>query len=226
MDYKLNHNKNKSAENDASKHLKLWYRFKRSDSIKVADLSGNNNHGEFVNAPAWGKGIAGDAFSTLGSVSSASSYVKIPKGVLPEAGSLTIAARVKWTDSANINQCLFVLGTEHKNSIYVTPKGYPGKLSAFFNYEETSSEQNIVQEKALSAPSELPVNVWKFLVITFDFDTKTAILYMDGTEAARNTDISFNPSILNKSDKNFSGYIGKSLRWDPPFSGEVEEFRI
>lgn len=52
------------------------------------------------------------------------------------------------------------------------------------------------------------------------------VLYVDGVEAARTT-TTVKPSELYDANKDYSGYIGKSLYApDPSFGGEVDDFRI
>ncbi|NUR39805.1 MAG: family 43 glycosylhydrolase, partial [Streptomyces sp.] len=61
---------------------------------------------------------------------------------------------------------------------------------------------------------------------TLDGTTGLMVLYVDGVEAARTT-TGIKPSELYDANKDYSGYIGRSLySADPYFAGEVDDFRI
>jgi alpha-L-arabinofuranosidase len=219
----MNH-KLELSERDISMHLKLWYQFQETTGTDVLDLSGNNYHGSYGNIPSWGKGMIGSSFITGGSNSS---YITIPKGVLKKVNNITIAARVKWTNSSMLNQWIYALGVDSKKYIFATPKGNSGKLySAISNMDGSFSNQNTTGEQGLAASSVLPIRLWKHLVVTINSETNTSIMYVDGVEITNNSKVTIKPSDLYDASKDCSGYIGKSFHWDPGFSGQIDDFRI
>lgn len=100
-------------------HLRLWYKFEATNDRKVIDLSGNNFDGIYENHPIWSTGMSGDSFKMEGNNGP---YITIPKGVLKEMSSITIATRVKWLNSSVVNQWIYALGVDGKKCIYATPK--------------------------------------------------------------------------------------------------------
>lgn len=81
-------------------------------------------------------------------------------------------------------------------------------------------------ESKLTAGSQLTPGEWRHVTVTLDGATGTMVLYVDGVEAARTT-TTVKPSELYDANKDYSGYIGKSLYApDPSFGGEVDDFRI
>lgn len=211
-------------ENSSLKHLKLWYKFPETTGTSVMDLSGNNFHGTYENLPHWGTGMTGSSFLMgEGNIS----YITIPKGVLQEVNNITIAARVKWTNNSITNQWLYALGIDSQKYICITPKGNAGKLYSAITYMDGSlNNQNSTGEQGLTAASALSFELWKYLVVTIDAETNTSILYIDGVEVAKNTNITIKPSDLYDAAKDYSGYIGKSFHWDPGFIGEIDDFRL
>lgn len=211
-------------EGDRTKKLKLWYKFPETTGTKVEDLSGNNYNGTYANIPTWGAGMFGSSFLMGGSDTS---YITIPKGVLKEVNNITIAARVKWTNSSMTNQWIYALGVDSKQCIFVTPKGNSGKLYSAIKYVDGSlNNQNSTGEQRLTTASALSIELWKYVVVAINTETNTSVLYVDGVEAAKNTNITIKPSDLYDESKDCSGYIGKSFHWDPGFSGEINDFRI
>lgn len=209
---------------DIAKHLKLWYRFEETKDPIVKDLSGNDFHGSYKNNPNWSIGLTGESFKMEGNHPS---YVLIPNGVLKDVSSITIASRVRWTSSSRANEWIYGLGVDIKKCLFTTPKSHGGKLYTVIKNEEGSfSNQDTSREQGVSAPWSLPINQWHYIVLTIDTTAKTSVLYVDGVKVESNHNITIKPSDLYDESKDYSGYIGKSLHWDPGFTGEIDDFRI
>ncbi|WP_223593684.1 LamG domain-containing protein [Neobacillus bataviensis] len=89
-----------------------------------------------------------------------------------------------------------------KKYIFATPKGNSSTLySAITNVNSTSTNVGYTQEQGLAASSALAGNQWKHLAVTINTDTKTSIMYVDGVEVARNTNVTIKPSDLYDAAK-------------------------
>jgi hypothetical protein len=81
-------------------------------------------------------------------------------------------------------------------------------------------------EQATDAAT-IPIGQWKQAALVISGDTNSEVLYLDGVEVARNSNLSLKPSDIYDASKDFSGYIGKSFySGDPYFSGAIDDFRI
>ncbi|WP_159888604.1 family 43 glycosylhydrolase [Paenibacillus puerhi] len=212
---------------DASPNLLLWYKFDETSGSTVVDSSGRGFDGTYVNTPAFGTGVNGGSFKMSGGASNSATapYVKIPNGILKDSTNMTVSAFVKWNGGA-INQWLYALGIDSNKYLFATPSTGSAMNAAITNVNSASSGQGYTAEQRFGAPAPLTANVWKHVAVVLNSDTQTAVLYIDGIEAGRNTNVTIKPSDLYKATNDYSGYIGKSFYPDPYFAGEVDEFRI
>ncbi|MFF3374950.1 family 43 glycosylhydrolase [Streptomyces sp. NPDC002680] len=211
-----------SAEGpDIPADLLLHYDFDETGGSIARDSSGHGYHGTYVRTPDFGTGVEGGSFKMSGGNSSSSSpYVKIPNGVLKDTTSVTVSTYVKWKGGDNF-QWLFGLGPDSNKYLFATPSNGGGKLFSAITRATWSGEKQMI------GGSQLTAGQWKHLTVTLNGETETAILYVDGAEAARVSGVTVKPSELYDSAKDYSGYIGKSLYSpDPYFGGEVDDFRI
>jgi beta-xylosidase len=207
---------------DVPADLVLDYKFDETGGNIVRDSSGHGYHGTYVRTPDFGTGVEGGSFKMSGGSSSSttSPYVRIPNGVLKGAESVTVSTYVKWKGGDNF-QWLFGLGPDNNKYLFASPSNGGGKLFSAITKATWSGE------KQMTAGSPLTAGTWQHVTVTVDSATETAILYVDGVEAARATGVTIKPSELYDASKGYSGYIGKSLYSpDPYFGGEVDDFRI
>ncbi|MFG2126767.1 family 43 glycosylhydrolase [Streptomyces sp. NPDC048751] len=207
---------------DVPADLVLDYKFDESGGNIVRDSSGHGYHGTYVRTPDFGTGVQGGSFKMSGgnSSSTTSPYVRIPNGVLKGAESVTVSTYVKWKGGDNF-QWLFGLGPDNNKYLFATPSNGGGKLFSAITRATWSGE------KQMTAGSPLTAGKWQHVTVTVDGPSETAVLYVDGVEAARATGVTVKPSELYDASKGYSGYIGKSLYSpDPYFGGEVDDFRI
>ncbi|TQE26878.1 hydrolase [Streptomyces ipomoeae] len=206
---------------DVPADLVLHYDFDETGGNIARDSSGHGYHGTYVRTPDFGTGVDGGSFKMSGGNSSSSSpYVKIPNGVLKDAGGVTVSTYVKWKGGDNF-QWLFGLGPDSNKYLFATPSNGGGKLFSAITKATWSGEKQMI------GGSRLTQGEWKHITVTLNGATETAILYVDGAEAARVSGVTIKPSELYDSAKDYSGYIGKSLYSpDPYFGGEVDDFRI
>jgi beta-xylosidase len=212
-----------SAEGpDVPADLVLHYGFDETGGNIARDSSGHGYHGTYVRTPDFGTGVDGGSFKMSGGSSSSttSPYVRIPNGVLKDADSVTVSTYVKWKGGDNF-QWLFGLGPDSDKYLFATPSNGGGKLFSAITKATWSGEKQMV------GGSQLTPGEWKHVTVTVNGATGTAVLYVDGLEAARAAGVTIKPSELYDANKGYSGYIGRSLYSpDPYFGGEVDDFRI
>jgi len=156
----------------------------------------------------WAPGIVGNGISLDG----VSGYVAAPAGIL--AKDFTISAWVKVAALATWER-IFDFGSGKTSYMFLSPQSNTGTVR-YAIFTGSGSEQQINSSSALS------VNVWHHLAVTWSGNV--GILYIDGVEAGRNSNMTNNPSSLGSTTQN---WIGRSqFSGDPYFSGSVDEFRI
>ncbi|MEV0227360.1 family 43 glycosylhydrolase [Streptomyces sp. NPDC050704] len=202
--------------------LLLRYDFDETGGNIARDSSGHGYHGTYVRTPDFGTGVDDGSFKMSGgdSGSTTSPYVRIPNGVLKGAGSVTVSTHVKWKGGDNF-QWLFGLGPDSDKYLFASPSNGGGKLFSAITKATWSGE------KQMTAGSPLTAGKWQHVTVTVDGAAETAVLYVDGVQAARATGVTIKPSELYDASKGYSGYIGRSMYApDPYFGGEVDDFRI
>ncbi|WP_419668060.1 family 43 glycosylhydrolase [Streptomyces sp. 2-1] len=207
---------------DVPADLVLHYGFDETGGSIARDSSGHGYHGTYVRTPDFGTGVDGGSFKMSGgsSTSTTSPYVRIPNGVLKGADSVTVSTYAKWKGGDNF-QWLFGLGPDSDKYLFATPSNGGGKLFSAITKATWSGE------KQMTGGSQLTPGKWQHVTVTVNSATETAILYVDGVEAARATGVIIKPSELYDASKGYSGYIGRSMYSpDPYFGGEVDDFRI
>ncbi|MFF7168820.1 family 43 glycosylhydrolase [Streptomyces pseudovenezuelae] len=203
---------------DVPADLLLHYGFDETSGNIAADSSGHGYHGTYVGTPAFGTGVRGDSFRMSGDATG-SPYVRIPNGVLKNADSVTVSTYAKWKGGSSF-QWLFGLGPDSDKYLFATPSNGGNSLYSAITKASWSAESK------LTAGSQLTPSEWRHVTVTLDGSTGAMVLYVDGVEAARTT-TTIKPSELYDANKDYSGYIGRSLyAADPSFGGEVDDFRI
>ncbi|WP_210583666.1 family 43 glycosylhydrolase [Streptomyces sp. GESEQ-35] len=203
---------------DVPADLLLDYDFDETGGSIARDSSGHGYHGTYVRTPDFGTGVHGGSFKMSGD-SDTSPYVKIPNGVLKNADSVTVSTYAKW-QGGNSFQWLFGLGPDSDKYLFATPSNGGSSLYSAITKASWTAESK------LTAGSQLTPGEWRHVTVTLDGPTGTMVLYVDGIEAARTT-TTVKPSELYDANKDYSGYIGRSLySADPYFGGEVDDFRI
>ncbi|MER5940050.1 family 43 glycosylhydrolase [Streptomyces sp. NPDC001928] len=203
---------------DVPSDLLLHYDFDETGGSIARDASGHGHHGTYVRTPDFGTGVEGGSFRMSGD-SASSPYVKIPNGVLRNADSVTVSTYASWKGGSNF-QWLFGLGPDSDKYLFATPSNGGSSLYSAITKASWSAESK------LTAGSQLTPGEWRHVTVTLDGSTGAMVLYVDGIEAARTT-TAVKPSELYDANKDFSGYIGRSLyAADPYFGGEVDDFRV
>lgn len=186
------------------------YKFDETSGALAVDSSDSGNDANVKGTVAWAAGKTGNAVSLNGK----DSYVQLPAGIVSRAQQLTVSGWVK-ANSLSDYVRIFDFGSGTNEYMFLTPKAGNRMLFAITNQGNGQG-----QEQTIDAPV-LPTGVWKHVAVTLS--GSTGILYVDGKEVGRNTNLTLNPTSLGQTKNNF---IGKSQYPDPYFNGLVDDFRI
>jgi arabinoxylan arabinofuranohydrolase len=145
-----------------------------------------------------------------------SDYVDLPDGLTNDLYDFSIACWIN-LNSIDTWSRIFDFGGDTNIFMMLTPAsgttGYP-----YFCITLTGNDG----EQGLNGPGALPTGSDQHFAITKS--GSTAILYIDGQEVDRNTNMTLNPADMGNTLNN---YIGRS-QWeqDPYLSGEVDDFFV
>lgn len=195
---------------DLNSSLILKYDFDETSGTTVNDSSGNGNNGtiEYTTTPAsiWVDGKNKGAINLTGD-----DVVKLPDNITNNLTDFTITT---WASQSTVSawQRLFDLGESKSACLWLTLSNGGNSmfsLTANGSYQEFKAGQ-------VNSP-----NTWRHVAVSKS--GSTVILYVDGAEVGRKTDVTLTPSDLGNTTNN---YIGKSKYPDPKFNGKVDDFRI
>jgi hypothetical protein len=159
------------------------------------------------------------------SASSFATCVMLSPGILTNSASMTMevwmtdAASETWAEVVCIggNTSLYDDAQNGTNYISIIPHGgaHDNLLGAFKNTTEYDVE----------GPTNVPVpiNTPEYIVLSYDAQTATGTLYLNGVLVAINTNIPVTPASLGNT---YDNYLGSDLFNDPNFVGSIAEFRV
>ncbi len=178
-----------------------------------ADDSVGDNHGTISGAPTWITGVSEDALEFDGD----NDYVNVGNSPsLNPTDKITVEAWIKWDGLAGDERHCIVAKSYNNNlrqyGLYMRSNGNIGW--------EIGEGANYYRAETTSA---LSVDIWHHIVGTFDADTDTMILYIDGVENNSKNDV---PSGYTMSDNGHSLYIGARRGAIFHFNGAIDEVRI
>ncbi|WP_171686592.1 family 43 glycosylhydrolase [Paenibacillus planticolens] len=210
---------------DASKNMKVWYKFEEGTGTKVADSSGNGNDG-IMNANAtdanrWTsankmQGSYAANFNGGAGSSTTANYVKMPNGILQGVNEMTFAVWVRNTNTAAW-QRVFDLGNDNTHYMFYTlNSGSDSRLGIKLN---TGAEQTV------SGPQYNTNNVWRHIVVTYK--NSTASVYVNGVKVGSGS-VTTKPSDLETlMGGTIGNFLGKSqFSADSYFYGQMDDFRM
>jgi hypothetical protein len=150
--------------------------FQEGSGTTVADLSGNGNNGAVVNGPDWVAGINGKAFAFTGT-----NYVDGGGAdTLKPAGALTISAWVQATlENASVPVVLFDSGSAAAYELDWKDAGSPGTMGPYFSIWSGHAADTVFY-----SIGNLSAGSWYFLSGTYDSQSGTLVLYVNGVLAA------------------------------------------
>ncbi|MET0384362.1 MAG: LamG-like jellyroll fold domain-containing protein [Polyangiales bacterium] len=176
----------------------------------AADSSGNRFDGTLEGEPQWQSGAAQGALALDGK----DDAVRLPAGVLTGLRDFTIEAWV-YLDAADEDARIFDFGSSTAAHMYLTPRASSGALRYAITASGAADEQHIDGETAL------PTGVWTHVAVTSQ--DHSGVLYVDGKEVGRNTDLTLDPAAIGYASAN---YLGKSQSDDHYLGGAVDELKI
>ncbi|MGW1785280.1 LamG domain-containing protein [Streptomyces sp. NPDC002143] len=202
-----------SAQADITDGLMLEYRLDEFTGNVATDSSGNHRDGTVNGTVKWG-GKEGLTFN------GSNTYIKMPNNIMSGLNSITVAFDV-WIDPT-MGSPYFLYGLG--NTSGTAGNGYLFSTGNQFRTAITTGDWHTEQNTKPSGSYELDRGMWKHVAYTQT--GTTGILYENGVEKARNTNVTITPGAIGGGTTT-ADYIGRSLYSnDPYFKGRMRDFRI
>jgi hypothetical protein len=187
-----------------------WYEFDETSGTMASDASGNGSAATLNAGATWAEGKSGNAVKLDG----IKDYVNLPVGILENIDDFTIAAWVNLEATSTWSR-IFDFGSGTEANMFLTPRSSTGTLRFAITTSGAGGEQQINSGHILTK------GIWQHIAVTRLGDI--GMIYIDGAEVARNSNLTLKPSDLGPTTAN---YIGKSQYEDPYLKGLVDDFRI
>ncbi|MFF3346943.1 beta-L-arabinofuranosidase domain-containing protein [Streptomyces sp. NPDC002779] len=142
-------------------------------------------------------------------------YVDLPSGVLGGTSAVTLSAWVKPTHDGDWAR-VFDFGDDTTRYMYLAARNADGVPRFALTTAGPGAEQG------LNGTAALPLHRWSHLAVTLA--NGTGVLYVNGTEVARNTAMTLTPAALGTPVNNWLGRSNYTA--DPVFAGAYDEFNI
>ena len=186
-----------------------YWKFNDSTGNRAIDSWGAR-HGILTGGTGSTKGVQDKAVQLNG----ANGHVALPAGVVSTLNDFTIAGWIR-IDASSTWSRIFDFGTGTTNYMFLTPVSGNNTI-------RYAIKVNGGAEQQLNSSLSLGTGEWRHVAVTLSGTAAT--LYIDGVSAGTNNNMSFKPSGLGITDKN---YIGRSqFSADPYLNAAVDEFRI
>lgn len=200
--------------------LQVWYKFDETGGTFAYDSSGNGNNGIIVggsNASWSTTGRNGSGCISFSGSNTTQAYVSLPANIADTYTTMTAAAWVYCTNSTSDAVSLFTFGPAAASS----PSKYIMMLLNGTRFMITTSSNG--GEQNITTGTTLTRSVWQHIAVTLNGNT--GILYVNGSEVARNTDMTLKPSDL--APMAGGNFIGRS-EWtaDRYLKGSIDDFRL
>lgn len=190
--------------------LLAHYQFNETTGTVAADASGNGRTASLVGGASWVAGRSGNAVNLSGT----SQYVALPSGILAGAAAGTVATWVRLDTVANW-QRVFDFGSGTGVNMFLTPRSSGGTARFAITTGGSGGEQRI------NAPAALPTGAWTHVAVTLGGGL--GVLYVNGSEVARNAAMTLTPASLGSTTQN---WVGRSQYADPYLDGAVDGLRV
>ncbi|GAA1187839.1 LamG-like jellyroll fold domain-containing protein [Nesterenkonia xinjiangensis] len=191
----------------------VHYTMDEVDGDRIVDASGNGLDGRISGEVDVVEAQDGTVLRLGGG------HVAIPSGQFQEAEDLTVSTRVRWSGDGGAWQWLLALGADTERYLFTTPSHGDGQFRSAITTEGAGGESTI------TGLSPLHAEEWATLTVTLDSAADTLTTYLNGV-AVGSTPTTVSAAELWGPEAEISGYIGRSFYSDPPFTGEVDDFRI
>jgi hypothetical protein len=142
-------------------------------------------------------------------------YIDIPDGITSDLYNFTIAA---WVNLNTVETWarIFDFGNDSTINMFLTPSSDAGSIRFAITTSGNSNEQQI------NGSGSFPTGSWQHVAVVKN--SNTGIIYINESEAGRNSSMSLQPADLGNTVNN---YIGRSqYAEDPYLDGRVENFLI
>ncbi|WP_329371509.1 LamG-like jellyroll fold domain-containing protein [Streptomyces sp. NBC_01483] len=189
-----------------------WHRFDETSGTAAADATGNGRAAQLAGGATWtAAGFSGGAVALDGT----DGHVHLSDGLLAGAAAYTLATWVRLDGRPGVWSRVFDLGTGVTANMFLTPRSGDGTLRYAITAGGAGAEQRID-----AAP--LPTDRWVHVAVAYGGGT--AVLYVDGQESGRNTQVTVEPRYFGNHIR--AGYLGRSQYADPYLRGTVDDFRV
>ncbi|WP_232838149.1 LamG domain-containing protein [Streptomyces geranii] len=201
------------AQAEITNGLLLRYKLDETSGTVVHDSSGNGRDGAVNGTADWG-GKEGLGFN------GSDTYVKVPNNIMAGLNSISIDFNV-WIDrTMGKPYVLYGFG----NSSGSSGNGYLFSTGNQFRTGITTSDFHSEQQTRPGYSYQLARGMWKH--VTYTQTGNTGILYENGVEKARNTNVTITPGSIGGGTTT-ADYIGRSLySSDLYFHGRMRDFRV
>ena len=187
------------------------YPFDAASGSTATDATGNGHTATLAGGASWGAGRTDNAVVLNGT----SGYVALPSAILVGAAAFSIATWVRISTLTTWSR-VFDFGTGSTANLFLTPRSGSGTARFAITTAGAGAEQRI------DAPAALPSGAWTHVAVTLG--NGVGVLYVNGTEVARNSALTVRPADLGSTTQN---WIGRSqYAGDPYLGGAVDGFRI
>ncbi len=199
-----------SAATELDKGLVVRYDLTQSSGATATDTSGNGRDGTLSGDATWQDG----ALNLGGS----NGYVRLPDNVMRGLTDLTVSVQVNVATDQGTPYFIWGLG----NTLNDVGNGY--LFTTGDGYRTSIASGNWSTEQTISANRNLARGSWRTL--TYALDDGVAVLYEDGIEVARKTDVTITPGAIGGGTTT-ANYLGRSVyTTDKYLKGQVRDFRI
>ncbi|HEX6353326.1 family 43 glycosylhydrolase [Actinophytocola sp.] len=200
-----------SAAETLDEGLVAHYGLTQTAGTTVTDVSGNGRDGTLSGDATW----QGDEGLRLGG---GNGYVRLPDNIMRDLTDITVSVQVNVATDQGTPYFIWGLG----NTLNGVGNGY--LFTTGDGYRSSIATGNWSTEQTVSAGRNLARGSWR--TITYTLAGGVAVLYEDGIEVARKTDVTITPGAIGGGTTT-ANYLGRSVYTsDRYLKGEVRDFRI
>jgi DUF1680 family protein len=187
------------------------YPLREGSGTTAADTTGTFPDAVLAGGATWTRD--GDAAAVA--FDGAGGHLALPPGLLSGLDELTVSVRVR-VDSLAPSARVFDLGYHKETYLFLAATTGARRARAALKIAGMEAED------VMDATEPLPVGRWTHVALTLGGGT--GVLYVDGTEAGRNTTMVSGPLLLGATSRN---YLGRSQNTTHPYlHGAVRDFRL